>query len=1453
MKRLFFGMLALLCCGMLWSQTTTWSGAGTATDPYLIQSVEDFLAIDPAGSSSVNTRSGKYFKQTADLNLGDLGTVERSVVRVFAGNYDGDGHTITYEGRFNGASHAGSDGISHGWFLNGTGDYGLFGVLNSGGTIRNLSVLGSITLAESSSSNNSMNAALLLGHVVSGATVSNCSATGNVSTYVQASNGGGADVAVLIGQSEGTVEYCKGDGNVVGTGWVGGLIGSASAGKISWCTYSGSVEALKPNSSEVGLKQGWGGFAGGIVGFGGQCGNNAGNQTPSLKIEFCAVNATIKSAQMASGIVSSAVGGGTAAVSNCIAAGTFNGDNYGGWIQDNTHSNPIGNSTNVDDSSTFHGDTLADLKTAIDIINSNRENQGDGQPEFDIVNGEIVLYPNGKPEKPCLEPDDLNATYNKETDALTLAWIPQGEETQWEVRIKGGALASEITRTVTREAASAGTAVQEVMNSLGLTPSTSAYSVYIKAKCSDSKSSAEETASFSIACPEVGDLTVTEKSTDGFTITWTGATAVKLEVKQGETLVDSDTMAFDQAAYTIGNLLPGTKYVVALSAECASEYVGTKTIPVTTDKLPVPADLEVESNYDGEAGTGTAEVSWMAAADITEYEYEFSGSSLAEDGTYTAVATETASVQTTRFTKSGIAPGSYKIKVRSKKSISGSDFYSDWTDEVLFAVLKPGAPKKPIWNIVDNTDGSVNVVVSWQKGDTEEGQQPEWKIDNTASVAYSESPSYTYTNKARGDKFTVSIVQLIGENTSAPLKFDIQIPCAAMEALDVHDITQTSAVLDNLKSGDKIYLNGSTEAITARGSRYVFTRLETGTHYDVVVRRYCNETNDAYAEAQTSFTTYACMKPKALTYSGVESTSATVSWGRGNEDLDDLSFQVQVLKGSSLVQSHEVWDSTTLSLTGLEPKTEYTVTVAEQCGEEYGDAVTFTAENAYASNSSRSGITYGESALIIFTTAEASFTAVKSGSWLEADTWQSGSIPNGAKGTISINNGVSVTMSTGKLIVDAEHKLINNGVLTVSGSAQVINAGDDNIGGVVEVSTVTSEGGKWSFIGIPFKDCKLALIKPAPGSDVAAVLYDASSAAWGNDWATVNNDLPTANAFFAWPFYNGAISMTNDTNADGTADYVLNNEDISLNVSVNQGSDGNYWYPFANPYLANLSVSKFLADNTSQSIQGNCVSVYNGTNFDVISGDDAAVSVAKAFFVQFTSGGEKTVELKKTQLKDYPSATQPEAKTADNRAVVTMALYDGKRAVNFYIVHNPEAENGYDVWDANKMFATTGVSEPYFVTDGEDLVKEEVKDVPYYANMNVRSQEDTLMTFIARSVPEGYSVSIIDGEQTVDMPQGGRYTTDIHIGDNAGRFKLLLQKNVGLNEVAGSDIRISNSNRHFAISSQDKVRVFVYNTLGQKVYETTERNFTLDGVASGAYVVKVQSGEAVQSQKVIIQ
>ena len=198
-------------------------------------------------------------------------------------------------------------------------------------------------------------------------------------------------------------------------------------------------------------------------------------------------------------------------------------------------------------------------------------------------------------------------------------------------------------------------------------------------------------------------------------------------------------------------------------------------------------------------------------------------------------------------------------------------------------------------------------------------------------------------------------------------------------------------------------------------------------------------------------------------------------------------------------------------------------------------------------------------------------------------------------------------------------------------------------------------------------------------------------------------------------------------------------------------------------------------------------------------------------------------------------------------------MQNGNDKVRVYLAHNEDAEQGYDILDANKMFATTGVAEPYFVTDGIALIKEEVRDLPYYATMNVRSQQDTVMNFVLTNLPEGYAVSIIDGEEVIDLVEGGVYSTEIASGENADRFKVLIKKNVGLADVEELDVRITNSNRYIAITAQENVKVSVYNTLGQKVFETEETNFVLSGVVSGAYVVKVQGAKASKSQKIIVE
>ena len=379
-------------------------------------------------------------------------------------------------------------------------------------------------------------------------------------------------------------------------------------------------------------------------------------------------------------------------------------------------------------------------------------------------------------------------------------------------------------------------------------------------------------------------------------------------------------------------------------------------------------------------------------------------------------------------------------------------------------------------------------------------------------------------------------------------------------------------------------------------------------------------------------------------------------------------------------------------------------------------------------------------------------------------------------------------------------------------------------------------------------------MKPVENSDVAVCTYNYGNGAWNNHWATIDTAMKAGESAFAYHFYTGPITFT--TYGDlgtqttyppsATAKYQLNNSDVTVSNSIVLSENG-YWMPLANPYPAKLSVSKFLQNPNN--VQGQGVYVWNGTSFDLKQ--DGDIKVTEGFFVNYSSAGSHTATFKKSQLTHYPSSTKSEVAS---REFIELALEKGEESVKVYFARNEDAEQEYDIYDANKMFATMGAAEPYFLTDGIALIKEEVKTLPYYATMNVRSEDDTVMNFVMKNLPDRYAVSIIDGDNVIDMAEGSVYSTEIARGDNENRFKLLVKQGVGLTDVEELNVRITNSNRHVTVqTAETNLNIEVYNTLGQKVFSTKQSNFILKGVPAGAYMIKVYNNKASKTAKIVIQ
>ena len=90
-KKLLLLTITLLC--MVAQGTWAWDGHGTQSDPYLIQSIQDWKDLASQVAAG-NNQDDEFFRLTTDLDL--EGNNIGSESKAFSGTFDGDGHTLTY-------------------------------------------------------------------------------------------------------------------------------------------------------------------------------------------------------------------------------------------------------------------------------------------------------------------------------------------------------------------------------------------------------------------------------------------------------------------------------------------------------------------------------------------------------------------------------------------------------------------------------------------------------------------------------------------------------------------------------------------------------------------------------------------------------------------------------------------------------------------------------------------------------------------------------------------------------------------------------------------------------------------------------------------------------------------------------------------------------------------------------------------------------------------------------------------------------------------------------------------------------------------------------------------------------------------------------------------------------------------------------------------------------------
>ncbi len=592
--------------------------------------------------------------------------------------------------------------------------------------------------------------------------------------------------------------------------------------------------------------------------------------------------------------------------------------------------------------------------------------------------------------------------------------------------------------------------------------------------------------------------------------------------------------------------------------------------------------------------------------------------------------------------------------------------------------------------------------------------------------------------------------------------------------------------------------------------------------YVFTVKSKC-DTEYSNALTYTFYVNENCTPINALQANNVTATSANITWEGVAEEVKLNGEAVTFTNGQ------------TLELPNLTPATTYTIEAIVYCtveGEEVPRPTSVT-----------------------FTTHVVEYETKQTGRFNDPNTWLDNVVPQGDVAKITINTGHTVTVDHDLKITNDYIIVTNNGVLQITQQGQLIN--ETTVPGIIEIVSARKANQQWTFVGAPFDNYVLGCILPE-SHDVSVKKYSYTEGGWSDSWAHIGTPMNAGEGYFAYPFLDAPITFTTygdvGTYEDrGNIGYTSTETVTELNISnveVSLPSNcPNNWMALSNPYPAKLKVSKFLEENVSK-LQGNCVYVFRDGSFDQGNITTGEIAMTEGFFVNLSSTGDKKITFNKGQL----SYNNPNSAKASANEFIKLTLINGNKKVRAYLAHNEDAEQGYDIFDANKLFAPTEIAEPYFVTDGIELMKEEFAELPYYATMNVRSFADDTVSFVVNNIPEGLAVSIIDGENIIDMVEGGVYTTEILTGENADRFKVLIKKNVGIADVEELEVNITNNNRHISIATTETdLQVEVYNALGQKVLSTKDRNFTLNQVSAGAYLIKAFNNKASKTQKIVVE
>ncbi|MBP3253546.1 MAG: leucine-rich repeat domain-containing protein [Bacteroidales bacterium] len=479
-------------------------------------------------------------------------------------------------------------------------------------------------------------------------------------------------------------------------------------------------------------------------------------------------------------------------------------------------------------------------------------------------------------------------------------------------------------------------------------------------------------------------------------------------------------------------------------------------------------------------------------------------------------------------------------------------------------------------------------------------------------------------------------------------------------------------------------------------------------------------------------------------------------------------------------------------------------------------------------------------------------------------------------------------------------------VIIRDGGSLSFNADNEEIVNAIKSATIKVEQNlkteSWNLVGnisnnenYTFLDNNQGLTS-GKAHDMAAVKWNYTKNDWGGDGDDDDDYYAKAEetfgenytSAFVWPFAGGLLgdySESEAANADDLNDtytkllHTAAKEEFNSKLEVTATNTGEYtytldentikgyWYSLYNPYFGKIKVKDFTDENA---VQGNCVYVYDGGAWQMLTATDGEIKPGQGFLVasetsedKGAAGDELNITFKPSMLKKVVAAGTETvtSKEAVNSQLITLTAQANGVKRQAFAVKSDNGKNGFDANDAYILFSSENgdMVEPYFTVDNRRLQTNVFKTLPYVCPIGFRAGKTSNVEFTIKNIPDGIDVAIVDlttGEQTV--MDNNVFSFVAQQGNNSGRYVLKFYAGeVSLPSVenAADNICIRNENHQLFITAENLQSVDITDMKGQTVMQKTvsgnHASFALDN-ASGVYVVRVKTSEGQKSQKIVI-